>query len=44
MAFISPFSDDPSTEFNLKTYVNSKDVRNAIEKIAQKGGLSNVGR
>ncbi|NXW92590.1 VITRN protein, partial [Alopecoenas beccarii] len=38
------YGDDPSTEFNLKTYVNSKDVRNAIEKITQKGGLSNVGK
>lgn len=37
------FSDEPSTEFNLKTYSNSKDLKNAIEKILQKGGLSNVG-
>ncbi|KAK2531580.1 hypothetical protein Q9233_005832 [Columba guinea] len=41
---IVQYGDDPSTEFNLKTYVNSKDVRNAIEKITQKGGLSNVGK
>ncbi|NWQ74524.1 VITRN protein, partial [Columbina picui] len=41
---IVQYGNDPSTEFNLKTYVNSKDVRNAIEKIAQKGGLSNVGK
>ncbi|XP_019382756.1 PREDICTED: vitrin isoform X5 [Gavialis gangeticus] len=38
------YGDDPSTEFNLKTYANSRDLRNAIEKISQKGGLSNVGR
>ncbi|KFV87358.1 Vitrin, partial [Struthio camelus australis] len=41
---IIQYGNDPSTEFNLKTYANSKDVRNAIEKIPQKGGLSNVGR
>ncbi|OWK56352.1 vitrin isoform X1 [Lonchura striata] len=41
---IVQYGDDPSTEFNLKTYVSSKDLRNAIEKIQQKGGLSNVGK
>uniref|UniRef100_A0A8C6ZB92 Vitrin n=1 Tax=Nothoprocta perdicaria TaxID=30464 RepID=A0A8C6ZB92_NOTPE len=41
---IVQYGNDPSTEFNLKTYTNSKDIRNAIEKIPQKGGLSNVGR
>uniref|UniRef100_A0A7M4F517 Vitrin n=1 Tax=Crocodylus porosus TaxID=8502 RepID=A0A7M4F517_CROPO len=41
---IIQYGDDPSTEFNLKTYANSRDLRNAIEKISQKGGLSNVGR
>ncbi|XP_033000342.1 vitrin isoform X1 [Lacerta agilis] len=41
---IIQYGDDPSTEFNLKTYTNSKDLQNAIEKILQKGGLSNVGR
>ncbi|XP_039245426.1 vitrin isoform X3 [Pipra filicauda] len=41
---IIQYGDDPSTEFNLKTYANSKDIRNAIEKIQQKGGLSNVGK
>ncbi|NWY02617.1 VITRN protein, partial [Nothoprocta ornata] len=40
---IVQYGNDPSTEFNLKTYTNSKDIRNAIEKIPQKGGLSNVG-
>ncbi|XP_067320600.1 vitrin isoform X2 [Anolis sagrei] len=41
---IIQYGDDPSTEFNLKTYSNSKDLKNAIEKILQKGGLSNVGK
>ncbi|NXW78247.1 VITRN protein, partial [Hirundo rustica] len=41
---IVQYGDDPSTEFNLKSYTNSKDLRNAIEKIQQKGGLSNVGK
>ncbi|NWW79057.1 VITRN protein, partial [Climacteris rufus] len=41
---IVQYGDDPSTEFNLNTYANSKDLRNAIEKIQQKGGLSNVGK
>ncbi|NXI37353.1 VITRN protein, partial [Galbula dea] len=41
---IVQYGDDPSTEFNLKTYANSKDLRIAIEKIPQKGGLSNVGK
>ncbi|NXM35685.1 VITRN protein, partial [Oxyruncus cristatus] len=41
---IVQYGDDPSTEFNLQTYANSKDLRNAIEKIQQKGGLSNVGK
>ncbi|XP_061482392.1 vitrin [Rhineura floridana] len=41
---IIQYGDDPSTEFNLKTYANSKDLKNAIDKILQKGGLSNVGR
>ncbi|XP_069463461.1 vitrin isoform X2 [Ambystoma mexicanum] len=41
---IVQYGDDPSTEFGLTTYSNSKDVRAAIEKIPQKGGLSNVGQ
>ncbi|NXD12513.1 VITRN protein, partial [Nothocercus nigrocapillus] len=41
---IVQYGNDPSTEFNLRTYANSKDIRNAIGKIPQKGGLSNVGR
>ncbi|XP_029449786.1 vitrin isoform X3 [Rhinatrema bivittatum] len=38
------YGDDPSTEFSLKTYSNSRDVRAATEKIQQKGGFSNVGK
>ncbi|NXY88268.1 VITRN protein, partial [Alcedo cyanopectus] len=41
---IVQYGDEPSTEFDLKTYANSKDIRNAIEKIVQKGGFSNVGK
>uniref|UniRef100_UPI00398F5E3D vitrin isoform X2 n=1 Tax=Pristiophorus japonicus TaxID=55135 RepID=UPI00398F5E3D len=41
---IIQFGNNASTEFNLQTYRNSHDLRSAIEKIAQKGGLSNVGR
>ncbi|NXK85088.1 VITRN protein, partial [Amazona guildingii] len=41
---IIQYGDDPSTEFNLKTHTNSKDLRNAIEKIPQRGGLSNAGK
>uniref|UniRef100_A0A8D2JHP4 Vitrin n=1 Tax=Varanus komodoensis TaxID=61221 RepID=A0A8D2JHP4_VARKO len=38
------YGDDPFVEFNLKSHTNSKNLKNAIEKIVQKGGLSNVGR
>ncbi|KPP77001.1 vitrin-like [Scleropages formosus] len=38
------YGDDPVTEFSLKAYSNSNDVAAAVEKITQKGGLSNVGR
>ncbi|XP_028905806.1 vitrin [Ornithorhynchus anatinus] len=41
---IVQYGDDPTTEFNLKTHTNSRDLKAAIEKITQKGGLSNVGR
>ncbi|XP_018425299.1 PREDICTED: vitrin [Nanorana parkeri] len=40
---IVQYGDDPSTEFSLRSYFNSKDLKNAIEKIPQKGGYSNVG-
>lgn len=35
--------DNPATQFNLKTHMNSRDLKAAIEKITQRGGLSNVG-
>lgn len=38
------YGDNPATQFNLKTHMNSRDVKAAIEKITQRGGLSNVGR
>ncbi|XP_040586778.1 vitrin [Mesocricetus auratus] len=38
------YGDNPATQFNLKTHVNSQDLKAAIEKITQRGGLSNVGR
>ncbi|XP_070590219.1 vitrin [Erythrolamprus reginae] len=41
---IVQYGDNPSIEFNLKAYANTKDLKNAIEKISQKGGLSNVGK
>nr|XP_020848382.1 vitrin [Phascolarctos cinereus] len=41
---IVQYGDNPSMEFNLKTHSDSRDLKAAIEKISQKGGLSNVGR
>ncbi|XP_054423811.1 vitrin [Pteronotus mesoamericanus] len=38
------YGDNPATQFNLKTHTNSRDLKTAIEKITQRGGLSNVGR
>ncbi|KAI4546931.1 hypothetical protein MG293_003486 [Ovis ammon polii] len=38
------YGDNPATQFNLKTHMNSQDVKAAIEKISQRGGLSNTGR
>lgn len=38
------YSDNPATQFNLKTHMNSQDLKAAVEKITQRGGLSNVGR
>ncbi|KAM5317004.1 vitrin [Glossophaga mutica] len=38
------YGDNPATQFNLKTHTNSQDLKTAIEKITQRGGLSNVGR
>ncbi|XP_066452017.1 vitrin isoform X3 [Eleutherodactylus coqui] len=41
---IVQYGDDPHTEFSLRSYFNSKDLKNAIDKIPQKGGYSNVGK
>ncbi|KAM5292789.1 vitrin isoform 1-T1 [Ctenodactylus gundi] len=41
---IVQYGDNPATQFNLKTHMNSQDLKAAIEKITQRGGLSNVGR
>ncbi|XP_072354582.1 vitrin-like [Scyliorhinus torazame] len=41
---IVQFGNNASTEFNLQTYRNPQDLKIAIEKIPQRGGLSNVGR
>ncbi|XP_062934596.1 vitrin [Cynocephalus volans] len=38
------YGDNPATQFNLKTHMNSQDLKTAVEKITQKGGLSNAGR
>ncbi|XP_041108835.1 vitrin-like isoform X2 [Polyodon spathula] len=44
MLGIIQFGNDPVTEFNLKAYSSSRDLKPVIEKIVQKGGLSNVGK
>lgn len=44
MMGIIQYGDDPVTEFNLKSYSNSKEVKSAVDKVVQKGGLSNVGK
>ncbi|VFV46608.1 low quality protein: vitrin-like [Lynx pardinus] len=41
---IVQYGDNPSAQFNLRTHMNSRDLRTAIEKITQRGGLSNAGR
>ncbi|XP_004466089.2 vitrin [Dasypus novemcinctus] len=38
------YGDSPATQFNLKTHMNSRDLKTAIEKITLRGGQSNVGR
>ncbi|XP_042358767.1 vitrin isoform X3 [Plectropomus leopardus] len=38
------YGDDPVTEISLKSYTSSREVKSAIDKISQKGGLSNVGK
>ncbi|MGH0134065.1 UNVERIFIED_CONTAM: hypothetical protein FKN15_054462 [Acipenser sinensis] len=44
MLGIIQFGNNSVTEFNLKTYSSSSDLKPVIEKIVQKGGLSNVGK
>ncbi|XP_024916836.1 vitrin isoform X2 [Cynoglossus semilaevis] len=44
MMGIIQYGDEAVTEISLKTYSNSREVKSAIEKIVQKGGLSNVGK
>ncbi|XP_067465815.1 vitrin isoform X6 [Thunnus thynnus] len=44
MMGIIQYGDDPVTEISLKSYSNSRDVKSGIDKIVQKGGLSNVGK
>ncbi|XP_053315742.1 vitrin [Spea bombifrons] len=41
---IVQYGDDPTTEFGLRSYFNSGDLKTAIDKISQKGGHSNVGK
>ncbi|XP_062422663.1 vitrin isoform X4 [Pungitius pungitius] len=44
MMGIIQYGDEPVTEISLKSYSNSREVKSAVEKIGQKGGLSNVGK
>lgn len=44
MMGIIQYGDDPVTEISLKSYSNSRDVKSAVDKIVQKGGMSNVGK
>ncbi|KAK3522970.1 hypothetical protein QTP86_010298 [Hemibagrus guttatus] len=44
MMGIIQYGDEPMTEFGLRQFSSSKDLKPAIDKIAQKGGLSNVGK
>ncbi|XP_015248712.1 PREDICTED: vitrin isoform X14 [Cyprinodon variegatus] len=44
MMGIIQYGDEPVTEFSLRTYSSSRDVKAAVDKIVQKGGLSNVGK
>ncbi|XP_051945765.1 vitrin isoform X6 [Xyrauchen texanus] len=44
MMGIIQYGDDAVTEFSLRQFSNSKDLKPAINKIVQKGGLSNVGK
>ncbi|KAL0983674.1 hypothetical protein UPYG_G00131150 [Umbra pygmaea] len=44
MMGVIQYGDDPVTEFSLKAFSNSRDLKPAVDKITQKGGLSNVGK
>nr|XP_046224382.1 vitrin isoform X5 [Oncorhynchus gorbuscha] len=44
MMGVIQYGDDPVTEFSLKAYTNSRELKPAIDKITQKGGMSNVGK
>ncbi|KAM3605636.1 uncharacterized protein V6R79_002381 [Siganus canaliculatus] len=44
MMGIIQYGDDPVTEISLKSYSSSREVKSGIDKIVQKGGLSNVGK
>ncbi|XP_078787655.1 vitrin isoform X9 [Oryzias latipes] len=44
MMGIIQYGDEPVTEISLRTYSSSREVKAAVEKIVQKGGLSHVGR
>ncbi|XP_056126090.1 vitrin [Rhinichthys klamathensis goyatoka] len=44
MMGIIQYGDDAVTEFSLKQFSSSSDVKPAISKITQKGGLSHVGK
>lgn len=41
---IIQYGDDPVTEFNLRAFSSSRELKPAVDKITQKGGLSNVGK
>ncbi|XP_023267489.1 vitrin isoform X4 [Seriola lalandi dorsalis] len=44
MMGIIQYGDDPVTEISLRSHSNSRELKSAIDKIVQKGGLSNVGK
>ncbi|XP_051772007.1 vitrin isoform X9 [Ctenopharyngodon idella] len=44
MMGIIQYGDDAVTEFSLKQFSSSNDVKSAINNIEQKGGLSHVGK
>ncbi|XP_071337258.1 vitrin isoform X6 [Trachinotus anak] len=44
MMGIIQYGDDPVTEISLRSHSTSRELKSAIDKIVQKGGLSNVGK